>query len=157
MEFRPGRQETPRGNTSSSCRSKRMGRGSKTNNNRQSVAAVADVRVMLSGGGWDGICKEKGFFFFFWTLFINYLKRDSSPRPFETLLFWISLWGRRLNWASTQDVQCPGQAPLLILVSRMGLDSVDSEWFVEMMLRIILEINLVDGSLISLVVLPVFL
>lgn len=153
MEFRPGRQETPRGNTSSSCRSKRMGRGSKTNNNRQSVAAVADVRVMLSGGGWDGICKEKGFFFF-WTLCINYLKRDSSPRPFETLLFWISLWGKRLNWASTQDVQCPGQALLLILVSCMGLDS---EWFVEMMLRIIREINLVDGSLISLVVLPVFL
>lgn len=29
------------------------------------AAAVADVRLCLSGGGWDGTCEEKGFFFFF--------------------------------------------------------------------------------------------
>lgn len=32
------------------------------------AAAVADVRLCLSGGGWDGTCEEKGFFFFFLNL-----------------------------------------------------------------------------------------
>lgn len=27
------------------------------------AAAVADVRLCLSGGGWDATCEEKGFFF----------------------------------------------------------------------------------------------
>lgn len=54
------------------------------------AAAVADVRLLLSGGGWDGTWEEIGFFFFK-LLCINYLIRDSSPKSFETLLFWISL------------------------------------------------------------------
>lgn len=53
------------------------------------VAAVADVRLWFSGGGWDNNCEEKGFFLKL--ICINYLKRDSSPKSFETLLFWISL------------------------------------------------------------------
>lgn len=47
MEFRPGRQEAPRGNTSSSCRSKEWAEAL-----RQIItgraAAVADVRLWLS-------------------------------------------------------------------------------------------------------------
>lgn len=64
MEFRPGRQETPRGNTSSSCRSKRMGRGSKTNNNSQSSSSSrCQTNAFWRGMGWH--LWKKGIFFFF--------------------------------------------------------------------------------------------
>lgn len=75
-----GRQEAPRGNTSSSCRSKRMGRGSKTNNNRQSSTSSRCQTVPFwRGMGWHLWRKR---IFFLKLLGINYLKRCSFPRIF---------------------------------------------------------------------------
>lgn len=94
MEFRPGRQEAPRGNTSSSCRSKRMGRGSKTNNNRQSSSSSRCQTVPFwRGMGWH--LQRKGIFFFFnyFELIIwkGVLPQNLLKRCY--LLFGISLWG----------------------------------------------------------------